>query len=111
MLHFPALQKHFKILEALALERDAPEDVVDLTGELSCCPRLLRIYEPHCHALNECCCTALLSLSSAVQGVPCSFAYSYFGKTSLALNACIAFAESASHLFRFIFSFEFTLAV
>ena len=36
LLLFPlsvALQKHFKILEALALERDAPEDIDDLTGE------------------------------------------------------------------------------
>eukprot|EP00117_Sycon_ciliatum_P030500 scpid60044/ scgid24025/ X-ray repair cross-complementing protein 5; 5&apos; ATP-dependent DNA helicase 2 subunit 1; ATP-dependent DNA helicase II 70 kDa subunit; DNA repair protein XRCC6; Ku autoantigen protein p70 homolog len=27
----PGLQKHFKVLEALALERDAPEDIADLT--------------------------------------------------------------------------------
>ena len=27
-----ALQKHFKNLEALALDRDEPEEVIDLTG-------------------------------------------------------------------------------
>ena len=35
-LHFSswiALQKHYKNLEALALDRDEPEEVVDLTGK------------------------------------------------------------------------------
>ena len=31
---FTALQKHYKNLEALALDRDEPEEVIDLTGEL-----------------------------------------------------------------------------
>jgi len=36
-LHFSswaALQKHYKNLEALALDRDEPEEVVDLTGKM-----------------------------------------------------------------------------
>ena len=28
-----ALQKHFKTLEALALDRDEPEEVIDYTGK------------------------------------------------------------------------------
>jgi len=28
-----ALQKHFKSLEALALDRDEPEEVIDYTGK------------------------------------------------------------------------------
>lgn len=34
VLAFPVLQKHYKNLEALALDRDAPDDIVDLTGDI-----------------------------------------------------------------------------
>jgi hypothetical protein len=32
LLHFIALQKHYSNLEALALDKDAPENINDLTG-------------------------------------------------------------------------------
>ena len=34
----PDLQKHYKNLEALALDKDVPEDHVDITG--ACCGRM-----------------------------------------------------------------------
>ncbi|KXJ04503.1 X-ray repair cross-complementing protein 6 [Exaiptasia diaphana] len=40
----PSLQKHYRHLEGLALDRDAPDDFTDLTGSQYNCPKYHKQY-------------------------------------------------------------------